>query len=179
MTYSKIWILPPRTESQAFVRKLSSLLQNTGSAMDFIRVVLGSADSQWLKNREGQFFKKRWTQIDWKREFKFCCILRIIHECLFLPPSHLYYLYHKYSQQLSFKHFVKTMEHEKMNDPSETISTNWAHKWSSEKKEKKKVENNNYFGLLRTSEKLCTVGTFWAISWHESLNCSLFRDKKN
>ena len=67
-----------------------------------------------------------------------------------------------------------------MNDPSETISTNCTHKIISgvQKKRRKKVENNNYFGLLRTSEKLCAVGTFWAISWHESLNCSLFRDKK-
>ena len=49
---NKIWILLPKTECQVFVwflyeRKMSSSLQNTGSA-----------DSQWLKNWDEQFLKR-------------------------------------------------------------------------------------------------------------------------
>lgn len=88
------------------------------------------------------------------------------HTYMFLPPSHLYYPYRRYSQQLTFKHFVKTKEHENINDPLETISTHCAHKIISgvqKKRRKKKLRTiiiSAFWELLRSYVQSALFGPF-------------------
>ena len=145
VTYSKIWIFPPRTESQAFVlvfvRKKNEFLTAKhwlswlSVTQKLRRTVLKKVNTDWQEKR-----------------------IQIL--------LYVYYPYRRYSQQLTFKHFFKTKEHEKMNDPSETISTHCAHKIISgvqKKRRKKKLRTiiiSAFWELLRSYVQSALLGPF-------------------